>query len=88
MSFFEELSLLSRRQDHLCAYCGLKTRLVKGKYKTRIRHLDATRDHVIPLKRGGADNMSNLVMACKRCNELKGHRDVEVFKEELRYLFK
>jgi 5-methylcytosine-specific restriction endonuclease McrA len=32
----------------------------------------ATLDHVYPLSRGGAHAPGNLVMACGRCNRLKG----------------
>ncbi|MFB7176861.1 HNH endonuclease signature motif containing protein [Streptomyces sp. NPDC056257] len=31
-------------------------------------------DHVIPFARGGADDLSNLVPICDRCNRLKGDR--------------
>lgn len=30
-----------------------------------------TRDHIIPLAKGGSSKVSNLQLACKRCNELK-----------------
>jgi len=32
----------------------------------------ATLDHVIPLSKGGADNISNLALACRKCNQDKG----------------
>jgi len=45
-----------------CWYCGL--------------HLNPFRDfvveHVIPLCRGGADDITNMVPACAYCNECKG----------------
>ena len=44
-----------------CAYCGRR-------YKRR----RLTVDHVIPRSRGGADNASNKVLACRSCNEHKG----------------
>lgn len=34
--------------------------------------LQATRDHVIAESRGGHSHKSNLVWACRACNELKG----------------
>ena len=51
------------RDDHLCMYCG--------------RELSAhqlTRDHLVPLSRGGADCWSNVVAACRGCNHAKGSR--------------
>lgn len=34
----------------------------------------ATIDHVIPVSQGGTDDMSNLRLACLRCNQLEGIR--------------
>lgn len=31
-------------------------------------------DHVIPIKRGGTNELSNLVPSCRRCNRLKSDR--------------
>ena len=31
-------------------------------------------DHVIPLSRGGSNGMSNLKVACKKCNSIKGNK--------------
>ena len=51
------------RDAHLCLYCGRQ-------YSEQ--HL--TRDHLIPLSRGGKDRWSNVVTACKSCNHAKGAR--------------
>ncbi len=52
---------LFRRDAHLCMYCG-------EHYSAR--HL--TRDHVLPISRGGRDCWSNVVTACLSCNTRKG----------------
>lgn len=48
------------REKHECHYCGRTTRL--------------TKDHVIPRSRGGSDDDSNIVFACRNCNAAKGDR--------------
>ena len=53
---------LFRRDDCLCLYCG-----------ERARSSELSRDHVRPMSRGGEDTWSNVVTACKRCNNLKGN---------------
>lgn len=57
---------LFRRDGHLCLYCG-------GEFK----HADLTRDHIIPMSRGGIDSWENVVTACYRCNNHKGNRTPE-----------
>lgn len=56
------LADLVERQSGLCAYCG-------EPFHGDIR--PATRDHVIPLARGGADSDRNSVAACRTCNSVK-----------------
>lgn len=45
-----------------CCYCGSREYL--------------SVDHLIPIKRGGANVGDNLVWACRSCNSSKRHRDV------------
>lgn len=42
-----------------CAYCNSNENL--------------TLDHIIPRSKGGKDDKSNVICACKQCNTLKGH---------------
>lgn len=46
-----------------CEYCGSTTPPL-------------TRDHIIPLIKGGINIQNNLVLACKSCNSSKNDRDV------------
>ncbi|HEX7341573.1 MAG TPA: HNH endonuclease [Rhodanobacteraceae bacterium] len=54
---------LFARDHHLCLYCG----------NTYARHA-LTRDHVLPLSRGGRDEWENVVTACNSCNLKKANR--------------
>ena len=54
------------RDGHLCLYCGKQ-------FPERM----LTRDHILPLSRGGEDCWSNVVSACKPCNHAKGSRRPE-----------
>ncbi len=52
---------LFRRDQHVCLYCGV-----------RFDAIHLSRDHVIPVSRGGKDIWTNVVTSCKRCNARKG----------------
>ncbi len=54
---------LFARDQQLCLYCGREFPR---------QHL--TRDHVVPLSRGGRDTWENVVAACFHCNSRKGGR--------------
>lgn len=57
---------LFRRDAHICMYCGHD-----------FRDAELSRDHVIPLSKGGADIWTNVVTACKSCNHRKNDRTPE-----------
>ncbi len=54
---------LFARDAHLCLYCG-----------QQFAAHALSRDHIRPLSRGGTDNWTNVVTACKRCNNHKAGR--------------
>jgi len=54
----EELRGVRAMADGICAYCFKRRRL--------------TVDHCDPISRGGTNDPSNLVMACRSCNSAKG----------------
>jgi 5-methylcytosine-specific restriction endonuclease McrA len=59
-----------------CAYCRVPT-LVDP--PAGLRYRERTLDHVIPLSRGGADELSNVVLCCRSCNSRKGARPVRQY---------
>lgn len=48
------------RAEYLCEYCHSPERLSANRF---------TVDHVIPKSLGGSDEIDNLALACRRCNE-------------------
>jgi len=63
---------LFQRDDHLCLYCG-------DQFPQRA----LSRDHVTPLSQGGANQWTNVVTACTRCNNHKAGRTPEQAGMEL-----
>ena len=55
---------IKERFNHSCAYCGRKMERLEM-------------DHVIPLSKGGAHTMANIVPACRKCNATKGNKILE-----------
>jgi hypothetical protein len=46
--------------NYECAYCGETENL--------------TLDHITPRSKGGSDRVTNVLCACKKCNNSKGHQ--------------
>jgi len=46
-------ALILKMHDYMCVYCGDEANTV---------------DHVVPMNKGGMDNIENLVAACAKCN--------------------
>lgn len=63
---------LFARDGHLCLYCG---------HSFAPRQL--TRDHIVPLSRGGLSVWSNLASACRPCNQRKNNRTPAEWGTEL-----
>ncbi len=57
---------LFKRDASTCLYCG-NTFSLKS----------LSRDHIIPLSKGGKDSWMNTVTSCKRCNNHKGNKTLE-----------
>ena len=57
---------LFRRDANICLYCG-----------DYLYDCELTRDHVVPVSRGGSDTWENVVTACRECNHRKNDRLLE-----------
>lgn len=57
-----------QRDGERCAYCHA----VSGPWEI---------DHIIPKSRGGADRLENLTVSCRPCNQAKGARMVEEWRQ-------
>jgi len=60
-------TFLFARDGYGCQYCGRHRRELRGREFL-------TRDHVVPLSRGGGNDWGNVVAACSPCNNRKGNR--------------
>ena len=85
---------LSEQQNHHCCYCGVLTWLYDGtgKYQYPLvpdrllgmgEKQKATAEHLIPLSKGGKDNLANMIMACDRCNNHRGNKPAIKYFEAL-----
>jgi 5-methylcytosine-specific restriction endonuclease McrA len=63
---------LFRRDGHVCLYCA-----------QRFQARDLSRDHVRPFSQGGRDVWTNVVTACRRCNNYKASRTPEQARMQL-----
>ena len=60
-------TFLFARDGYSCQYCGQHRSELRGR-------AFLTRDHVVPVSRGGANDWGNVVAACSTCNNRKGNR--------------
>lgn len=60
-------ALLFARDEHTCQYCG--------RHKSKLKkHEHLTREHILPISRGGTDEWENVTTACSTCNHRKGDK--------------
>lgn len=62
----EEWEIKKKEYDYKCAYCG--------------EQVELTKDHIIPVARGGNDLIENIIPSCKRCNQKKQTKTAIEFK--------
>jgi len=58
------------RDEFTCQYC-----------ETEVTRVNATLDHVLPIKRGGKTNWQNIVTACMKCNSHKGAKIINPIRK-------
>lgn len=63
------LRYLMLRHGKRCVYCGVGVHLPVYKAEPK-----ATLDHLIPRSKGGSNEISNLVVACRECNGKKSDK--------------
>ena len=63
---YEIKEYLLKKWNRICAYCG----------KTNVP-LEV--EHIVPKSRGGSDRVSNLTIACNKCNQKKGNKTAKEF---------
>lgn len=68
---------LVRSVGKKCHYCGIITDCV-WTARTDPRH--TTKDHLVPLWRGGSDTIDNVVVSCFACNVDKGRMTADEYR--------
>ncbi|QDL08226.1 HNH endonuclease [Brasilonema octagenarum UFV-E1] len=63
---YECREYLLEKWNRQCAYCGIKD-------------VPLEVEHIQPKSKGGSDRISNLCLACHKCNQNKGNKDVKEF---------
>jgi 5-methylcytosine-specific restriction endonuclease McrA len=63
---YEVREYLLEKWSRRCAYCGAAD-------------VPLAVEHVFPKSRGGTSRISNLCLACEKCNQAKGNRPIEEF---------
>ena len=63
---YEVREYLLEKWNRACAYCGKE-------------HVPLQIEHMIPRAKGGTDRISNLCLACEKCNRAKGTKDIKDF---------
>jgi hypothetical protein len=83
----ELLLTVFAKQDGICFHCSLPVFI--NKYAAGARKQNrATIEHLVPISLGGCNCAINLVMACYRCNTMRGRMPISLFHKLLTIVFK
>ena len=63
---YETREYLLQKWGRACAYCGKQ-------------NISLQIEHIVPRTKGGTDRISNLTLACEKCNLAKGTQDINEF---------
>lgn len=63
---YECREYLLEKWNRQCAYCGIK-------------NVPLEIEHIQPKSKGGSERISNLCLACHKCNQRKGNKDIKDF---------
>ena len=63
---YEIRDYLLEKWGHKCTYCGKE-------------NIPLQVEHIVPRAKGGSNRVSNLCLACEKCNLAKGTRDIKDF---------
>ena len=63
---YETREYLLEKYHRTCVYCGADNKNLQI-------------EHVVPRSKGGSNRVSNLVLACEKCNQAKGNKPIEEF---------
>src|SRR2546429_4472670 len=63
---YELREYLLEKWKRVCAYCGKQ-------------NIPLQIEHIVPKANGRDDRVSNLCLACEKCNNAKGTNDIQVF---------
>lgn len=66
---YEVKEYLLEKWDHKCAYCNSDDRILEV-------------EHILAKARGGSNRISNLAIACVKCNRAKGSIPIEIFLKD------
>lgn len=72
----QERKMIYARNNGKCALCG-----------RNLNFEDMTLDHIVPLSRGGEDNLDNIQPTCKADNQFKANILPEDFTERITAIF-
>lgn len=65
---------ISNKSKNKCFYCGISLIEMEENNSYSI-------DHLIPIKKGGGNELGNLVLSCRKCNSKKGTMTYQQFSK-------